>query len=141
MALFRDTVRTINLRDYTQKQVETWAPDVINDDRRRRWMTLAKAHALVAVEAGVVVGFADVERDGHIDRFYVHKDRQGAGVGTLLMREIEAHARSCGIPRLYSEVSITARPFFEKRGFTVLAQQTVLVREVEFVNFRMEKRL
>jgi putative acetyltransferase len=35
-------------------------------------------------------------------------------------------------------VSITARPFFERFGWTVLAEQTVVVRGVTFVNYRME---
>jgi len=141
MALFHGTVRSVNCRDYSPLQVETWAPDVIDAERAARWATLANSHAFVAEEAGQVVGFADVESDGHVDRFYVHKDRQGRGVGTLLMHAIEAEARSLGVKRLYSEVSITARPFFEKRGFCVIAPQRIVARGVEFLNFRMDKLL
>jgi putative acetyltransferase len=51
---------------------------------------------------------------------------------------VVAEARRVGLVRLFTEASITARPFFEARGFTVLAPQVVTLRGVEFVNYRME---
>jgi len=42
---------------------------------------------------------------------------------------------------LFTEASITARPFFEAQGFAVLAPQVVRCRGVEFVNYRMERVL
>lgn len=45
------------------------------------------------------------------------------------------------VPRLFAEVSITARPFFERHGFVVLTEQQVLVREVALTNYRMERWL
>jgi N-acetylglutamate synthase-like GNAT family acetyltransferase len=62
-------------------------------------------------------------------------------VGRMLMAAIEAEARRIGLARLFTEASITARPFFEDQGFTVIAPQMVTCREVEFVNFRMERLL
>ncbi len=43
--------------------------------------------------------------------------------------------------RLHTEASITARPFFERCGFLLVAEQTVALRGQQFVNFRMEKPL
>ena len=45
------------------------------------------------------------------------------------------------VGRLFTEASITARPFFEAEGFVVLSQQVVLARGAEFVNYRMERVL
>jgi hypothetical protein len=42
---------------------------------------------------------------------------------------------------LFTEASITARPFFEAEGFVVLSPQVVISRGVEFVNYRMERVL
>ena len=53
----------------------------------------------------------------------------------------EDFARNNHIPNLFSEVSFTARPFFEKRGFIVEQEQLVKVNNVEMDNFRMRKSL
>ena len=50
-------------------------------------------------------------------------------------------ARRREMARLYTEASITARPFFEAQGFVILAPQVVSCRGAEFVNYRMEQRL
>jgi putative acetyltransferase len=46
-----------------------------------------------------------------------------------------------GTRRLFAEVSVTARPFFERHGFAVLAEQEVAVREVRLTNYRIERPL
>ncbi|WP_165250437.1 GNAT family N-acetyltransferase [Paludisphaera soli] len=139
IALMRDTVRRVNARDYSWEQVTTWAPDEVDP---ARWATLLapSRFAVVAESDGVLVGFADLEPDGHLDRFYVHADRQRSGVGRALLAALLAEAARLALPRVFSEVSITARPFFERQGFSVLAEQQVVVRGVAFTNYRMERR-
>jgi putative acetyltransferase len=136
--LFKDTVHRVNSRDYSPEQVRAWAPDVFN---AARWATLAERFAVVAEMDGQVVGFTDLESDGHIDRFFVHADHQGRGVGRALMGAVIGEAEQTGLTRLFAEVSITARPFFERHGFVVLAEQQVVVRGVAMTNYRMEWRL
>ena len=41
------------------------------------------------------------------------------------MSAIVAEAQRLGIARLFTEASITARPFFESQGFVVLTEQAV----------------
>lgn len=50
-------------------------------------------------------------------------------------------ANNSDIDRIFSEVSITAKPFFEKQRFIVLSEQTILRKGVELTNYKMEKRL
>ncbi len=57
------------------------------------------------------------------------------------MQEIEKEAIEKLISRAYAEVSITARSFFEAKGFQTVKQQTVQIRGVELINFVMEKLL
>lgn len=137
-ALFRGAVQRVNSRDYSPEQVAAWAPAEINADR---WATLAARFAVVAEVGGEPAGFADLEPGGHVDRFFVHADHQGRGVGTGLMRALVEEAERAGTARMFAEVSITARPFFERHGFAVLAEQQVTVRGVALTNFRMERRL
>lgn len=139
IALFRDTVRRINGRDYSQQQVMAWAPDQID---ARQWTHRFDNKAVwVADLDGAPVGFVDVARDGLIDMLYVHADHQGRGVASLLLRTVEASARTHGLLRLFTEASITARPFFEHRGFRVIAPQRVMRWAQEFLNYRMDKAL
>ena len=136
LALFRDTIRRVNCRDYSPAQIAAWASDDI--DTVRWFGRFAGRFVPVAEADGRPVGFAELEPDGQIDRVYVSADHQGLGIGRLLLSAVVAEARRVGLVRLFTEASITARPFFEARGFTVLAPQVVTLRGVEFVNYRME---
>jgi putative acetyltransferase len=139
LALFRDTIRRINSRDYDETQVAAWASDEIDPNA---WRTRFEGRfAVVAEIDGDVAGFAELEHDGHIDRFYVSADYQRQGVGRSMISAFIGDAERLGIARLFAEVSITARPFFESQGFVVLETQTVVVRGVKFLNYSMERRL
>lgn len=136
-SIFYNTVHTVNAKDYTKEQLNAWAPYY---DNYAAWQEkYAKLNPFVATIDGTIVGFAEFEPNGHIDCFYVHHEFQGAGVGTALMREIEMEAREKLLPRIYAEVSITARAFFASKGFQVIKQQTVGIRDTELTNFLMEK--
>jgi len=136
-SIYYNTVHTVNAKDYTEEQLNAWAP---YHDNYAAWQEkCAKLNPFVATIDGTIVGFAEFEPNGHIDCFYVHHEFQGAGVGAALMREIEMEAREKLLPRIYAEVSITAKPFFVSKGFQVIKQQTVQIRDIELTNFFMEK--
>jgi putative acetyltransferase len=137
--LFQQTIHQINSRDYTREQVNAWAP--ANMDHERWTARLEKAFTLVAVNKHEVVGFAMLESNGHIDCFYTHAHYQGQGIGKRMLEALETRAREQGVTRLFTEASITARPFFASKGYTTLQEQQVLCRGVYFTNFRMEKEL
>ncbi|TCM77095.1 putative acetyltransferase [Rhizobium sp. BK068] len=71
------------------------------------------------------VGFTDLVPDGYLDMMFVHPEYQGLGVASLLLDQVEQKARELGLDRIHTEASITARPFFERRGFRVLKGQQV----------------
>ena len=137
--LFYETVRTVNLGDYSPEQVRAWAPDL---PEAAAWHgRMSGRHTLVADEGGEVVGFAELEEDGHLDMLYCRADAVGRGVGSLLYAAVEERARGLGVGRIFTEASITARPFFVRRGFRVLRRNTVLREGIELTNFSMEKAL
>ncbi len=137
--LFRDTVRSITLGDYTVEQVRAWAPDAI--DREAWARRLAANQTVVAEVRGRIVGFAELTADGQVEMLYCHKDHQGEGAGSALLARLERAARDQGLTRLGTEASVTARPFFEARGFQVVARQEVERRGQRLVNFAMTKPL
>jgi UPF0176 protein len=137
--LFHDTVREVNIRDYSLPQVQAWAPD---DLYFTDWTAnCSSSYTYVAEESDEIIGFGQLETNGHIDCFFCHKDYQRCGVGTRLYRAIEAQALELKIERLFVEVSITAKDFFKNRGFTVVKEQQVSCRGENLINFVMEKSL
>jgi putative acetyltransferase len=137
--LFYETVRMVNLGDYSPEQVRAWAPEVPDPDAWHGRMS--GRHTLVADEGGEVVGFAEWEEDGHLDMLYCRPDAIGRSVGSGLYAAVEERARGLGVGRITTEASITARPFFVRHGFRVLRQNTVLREGIELTNFSMEKGL
>lgn len=135
LELFWQTVHTANARDYTREQLDAWATG--HEDPSQWDASLRRHLTLVAEEEGRIVGFGDMDTDaGHLDRLYVRADREGCGVGTALCDRLEAETGGDFVVH----ASITARPFFEKRGYRVVRRQEVERGGVRLVNYVMEKR-
>ncbi len=132
LGLFYDTVHTVNAQDYSKEQLDAWAdgrPDM------EKWERSLKEHfTLVAELDGKIVGFGDIAPDGYLDRLYVHRDFQGMGIATALCDRLEA-----GFSRVTTYASITARPFFMKRGYRALRENIVERGGVKLKNHLMEK--
>jgi len=137
--LFYETVRSVNRADYSDEQLQAWAPAI--PDAGEWHDRMAGRKTLVAEEDGEVVGFCELEEDGHLDMFYLRKDVVGRGIGRLLYEATEQAARGWDLGRVFTEASVTARPFFERWGFRVVREQTVERRGVDLTNFAMEKPL
>lgn len=136
--LFYQTVHSVCLGDYTQEQVDAWADGKADP---AQWdKSFLQHQTLVARVGGEIAGFADLDGD-YLDRLYVHRDYQRQGVGAALTQALEQRAGEKGCGRITAHVSITARPFFEKRGWVTLQEQQVERSGVKLTNFVMEKAL
>lgn len=130
-ALFYSTVHTVNARDYSQEALNAWADGHVDLEA---WDQSFRArYSLIAIEDGEIVGFGDIDRTGYLDRLYVHKDRQGEGIGTAICDQLEASVSG----EITTHASITARPFFEKRGYRVVREQQVERHGVLLTNYVM----
>ena len=134
--LFYHTVHTVCARDYTRTQRDAWAPGRID---AAAWNRSFLAHdSIVAVCDGRIAGFGDIDREtGYLDRLYVHADYQGQGVAGAICDRLERAVRG----KIVTHASITARPFFEKRGYMVVEERQVERQGVLLTNFVMEKSL
>jgi putative acetyltransferase len=143
LAVRRDSIRNIAARDYTPDQILAWAPDKEDRDAlaTRFAGTLSWVAARNARDNDDLLGFINLDKGGYLDCLYIHSKHQGRGIATALLQKLEAAARDQRLSLLFSNVSITARPFFEGRGFKVVAAQKVTIRNQAYDNFRMEKRL
>lgn len=136
--LFYNTVHRVNAQDYEGVQIAAWAPDDL--DINIAIQKFREINPFVVIHEGKIVGYADIQSDGYIDHFYCHHQFQGQGVGRRLFTALEKEARVNGILEMYSNVSITARSFFEAMGFSVEKEQVVQVRDQQLKNYRMVRR-
>ena len=131
--LFYNTVHTVNAKDYTEEQLTAWATGKADLEQWDR--SLQEHFSLVAVEVGMIVGFGDIDSTGFLDRLYVHKDYQGKGIATAICEALEQAVAG----KITTHASITAKPFFENRGYKVIREQQVTRQNVLLTNFIMEK--
>jgi len=97
---------------------------------------------IVAVDQQLqIVGFSSITSQGYLHSMFVHKDFQGKGIATILLKEIERYAIEQGMERITSEVSLTARPFFKRQGYTVEKEQKRQANKLSLTNFWMQKTL
>lgn len=102
----------------------------------------------------LIIGFGDMDDTGYLDRLYVHKDYQGRGVATAICDRLEEDfclsrgrlLQNSAVQKRKNDTftthaSITARPFFEKRGYTVVKAQQVVRKGISIRNYIMRKRI
>ena len=131
--LFYNTVHTINAKDYTKEQIDVWATGQVDLEK---WNQSFQEHfTVVAVDYETIVGFGDIDKTGYLDRLYIHADYQGKGIATMICDQLEQEVQGS----IITHASITARPFFEKRGFKVIKEQSVERQGIFLTNFVMEK--
>lgn len=131
--LFYNTVHTVNAADYNNEQLNAWATGRVDLEAWNK--SLQEHYSIVAVDKGIIVGFGDIDQTGYLDRLYVHADYQGRGIATAICNKLEQSVSG----KIATHASVTAKPFFEKRGYKVIKEQSVERQGVFLTNFVMEK--
>ncbi len=140
--LFYDTIQNINIKDYSQEEVDDWSS--FKEDTYKWLERIKEQYFIVAEINNKIVGFSSLAQDGYLDFMYVDKDSQGQGVASILLAEIEKKAIKQNNDLIYSDVSITAKGFFESKGFIVESKQLSKSKKneyIEFINYRMAKNI
>lgn len=132
--LFYQTVHTVNAEDYTEEQLDVWADGKVDLEK---WDQSFTAHdTVVVVIDDVIAGFGDMDQSGYLDRLYVHKDYQRRGVASAICNALE---NAIEADYITTHASITAKPFFEQRGYKVMKRQQVIRGGISLVNYVMRK--
>jgi len=135
--LFFDTIQSINIKDYSQEEVDDWSSWKTDIDK---WLEKMQEQYFVVAEINnMILGFGSLAKDGYLDFLFVDKNTQGQGVASAILSEIERKATEQNNELIYSDVSLTAKGFFENKGFIVEKQQLKKSKKMELMNFRMIK--
>ena len=137
--LFGETVRRVNIRDYTPAQAEAWAAGEADLLARDDWFR--RLYTLVAEADGQIAGYGNVDGTGYLDHLFVRWDCQGRGIATALCDALEEHCRDLGLDAVTVHASKTALPFFLHRGYRVEREQQVPLRGQTLTNYAMRKEL
>lgn len=95
-----------------------------------------KNYTIVAIDNDEIVGFGDIDKTGYLDRLFVHKDHQRKGIASAICYKLEQSIKNM---KITTATSITAKAFFEQRGYRIVKKQEVIRRGVRLINFLMEK--
>lgn len=137
--LINETVHSVCKNDYSEKELDAWAP--ANFDAVKFRNSLSDAFNIVAFKGEKIVGFLSIERNGYINRLYTHKDFQKMGIATSLFEKALLWARENGIRELSLDSSKTAEGFYLKMGFEKTGISVIHHGDVVFRNTVMKKLL
>lgn len=141
LAAMQRAIAALAARDYAPDQIAAWLARLENP----AWMhgRLTGAYTtLVATDADdKAVGFTNLAQTGHVNMLFLDPAHGGKGLGAALLAAIEMMAAERGIPRLFAEVSHTARPTFLKAGYAEVSRRLIHLGEIGIANTAMEKAL
>ncbi len=131
--LFYNTVHIVNAKDYTKEQLNVWAAGKMDLEQWNQ--SLQEHYSIVAVDSEAIAGFGDIDKNGYLDRLFVRADYQRKGVGTAICNQLEQAVQG----NITAHASITAKPFFEKRGYKIIKKQQVERQGILLTNYVMIK--
>lgn len=137
VTVYRDAVRRIGPTAYSPEQIAAWSryPTCEKDFGQR----LSQGYTLVMEENGIIYAFGQLHPRDTFAFLYTAGDTHRKGLGAQLYDALEAHAFSDGLIDMQTEVSRIARPFFEKRGFTLDEVVRNIHFGVEFEWYRLSR--
>jgi putative acetyltransferase len=133
--LFHESVHSISTDFYLEEQLEAWAPTPPDYEFWKR--RLDRKRPYVAIIDNRIVGFIELEPDGHIDCMYVKSNYQRQGIAMRLFSYASKIAVDLGVEQMYVEASNVAKSFFEKHGFKVIGQNVIQMNGQTLINYSM----
>lgn len=131
-----DTMRRINVRDYTPAQIETWL------GARRIEITEAsirRDELWVCVDEGGTVWGEGLSSGNEVFGLYVSADRQGQGIGGRLLAAMEREIAATDAAEIVLTSTLTAVPFYHGKGYQEV--ERVTVGRAKLAAVRMRKPL
>jgi GNAT superfamily N-acetyltransferase len=132
--LIRRTMHISNTADYPlerlQPLIDYFSPEKVDALGQERACFVAEAQ-------GEILGTGALEGD-ELVTFFVSPERQGHGVGSLLLEAVERVASERGLQELRVGASLAGAPFYQKRGYEPTGE---LLEGTAGAHLAMRKRL
>ncbi|ACT93110.1 GNAT family N-acetyltransferase [Dyadobacter fermentans] len=136
--LYKRTIDYACTNDYDQQQRDAWKRGTENESR---WdQAISEQFFVIAEMDREIVGFGSLKNGCYIDFMYTDSRHLRKGIGLAIYKQLEAQAIDRGTQVLTADVSKTARPFFEKQGFSIIRENHNLIRGVLITNYHMQKK-
>jgi putative acetyltransferase len=139
IGVYTASIRSLAAPFYSPEQIAAWAP--ATPDVERWQQRLATLHTIVADCDGVLAGFASYNLDGYLDLLFTHPTFARRGIATRLYFRVESALRSSGSAKIFTHASLAARPFFDRHGFQVDAEECVECRGEYLRRYAMHKEI
>ena len=135
--IYIKSTKNIVARDYSKEQIERWVS--MHEDPNEWKKRIFNSNPFVAELNNNIIGFAELESNGHIDYFYCYPVSLGAG--SLLLKKLENEALSAGLKIIFAEVSSTALTFFSSHGFEITEELNPIICGLPAKQYVMRKTL
>lgn len=121
-ALYHNAVHHGTAPHYTPAQQQAWCPSKTMPDT---WPGhFERSETWIAEDEHGSAGFLTLNSDGYLNLFFVRPDLRRSGTASRLYDEAVRHASKNALS-MSSHASLLARPFFERRGWTVMHREDV----------------
>lgn len=136
--LYYDTMHHVVAKDYSSEHIKALAPE---EPDREMWSQLDRQECFLVEYKQQILGFASMDELGRLAFLYVHKEYQNKGIASTLLKQLERLARKKQLQQITVETGVTAKSFFEAKGFTILDEQEQTLKAKPFITYRMVKKL
>lgn len=119
-ALIATTLRTVNIRDYSEEYIEanvsSHSADVLIDRASHGHMYVACDNSRI-VGCGAIAGYWGSKTESILLTIFVLPEYQGNGIGKLIIKTLEQDEFFLRAKRIEIPASITAVGFYKKMGY------------------------
>ena len=137
------------LREIYADAIESQASELYSDQQVKSWAALAWLPGVLDQTlmegsgwiSGGDAAFAIRYPPDRLALLYCRGRAARQGHGKALLDRIEADAMADGVTCLRTEASQFSRPLFERRGWRLIAPETITIAGVPFERYRMHKAL
>ncbi|MEM6829612.1 MAG: GNAT family N-acetyltransferase, partial [Bacteroidota bacterium] len=133
--LFVGTVMSTCRSDYDMEQLNAWVSKAGDKERWKNF--IVDQYFIIAETDGKMAGYSSLKNGNYVNLMYVHKDFLRQGIAGRIYEKLKGESLRLGFHQLTSDVSKTAQPFFETKGFKVIRENKNVIDGIAIVNYHM----
>ena len=116
--VLRRSISEICSLDYNdQSVIDEWL-DNKTESNVKEWIQSVNSYSVVCANDDLIVGFGAITLEGEVSLIYLVPEALHKGNGKLMLEAMEERVISEGIVEIHTVSSITAKPFYERNGYT-----------------------